>query len=182
MHKILICLMAIFCTTFSPSAAQSPYYSRNERTAEKLEILLDELDDGIYDADIRATERAYQKLRQTNKQCRNYHKAIQKLNNKLSSEQQKRYNEASRLFSDAAKDFLSELAPLMTRMKVSEYTWKYTWGINNFCQNGSDGKHADSLFKAEQKTLKEALQDCVAAHLDKIKAAQNKSATEQDFL
>lgn len=62
------------------------------------------------------------------------------------------------------------------------YTWKYTWGINNFCQYGADGKHADSLFKAEQKTLKEALQDCVAAHLDKIKAAQNKSATEQDFL
>lgn len=182
MNKLITCIVVVFLAALSPLAAQTYYVSESDRRAEKLELLLDELENGTYDADIHAVERAYQKLRKIDKQCSNYQKAIQRLNNNISSEQRKRYYEASRQFSEAAKNFRTELAPLMTRMKVSENTWLYTWGISNFCVYGTDGQYADSLFKTEKKTLKEALQDCIFAHLNKVKTTQKKSAAERDFL
>lgn len=57
----------------------STTYASTEETIEKLEILLEELEQGEHDAVIKTAEKSYSVVRKTEHQCANYHKALSRI-------------------------------------------------------------------------------------------------------
>lgn len=177
----------------------STTYASTEETIEKLEILLEELEQGEHDAVIKTAEKSYSVVRKTEHQCANYHKALSRIKSSSvegqkkkrsareytsyssssyyktdKSEQEKRYEESLRKFREQSADFSKSLAPVMVQLQVSEGTWKGTWGIEYFCSYGSFGEQS-TMFRCDEKTLKEALISCVKVHLEAAKTKRGKS-------
>lgn len=193
----LVFTAAVFAVVAAAPAAA--YYPSTDSTIEKVETMLNEINHGTHDKKLQKPDKAYEQLRKAHEQCCQYKKALDRLNgNSVKKQQEKkekekwgshyyssskstksdtasRYELSCRKFEEASKAFYAEIGPLMETLQVSENTWKYTWGIKNFCKYGTKDTGDKYLFKVEKKTFKEALIDCLEGHLEQLQNRKDKS-------
>lgn len=183
------------------SSYPSYHYTTTDETIEKVDTMLQEIENGAHDKKLHRMDKSYEQMRKAYEQYSRYKKALDRLNSNsvkkqqkqkaesvgtyythstknTKSEQEVRCEESRKKFCAAAADFKKELAPLMETMQISEYTWRHTWGIDCFCKGSKVDDGKEPLFNTEQKTFKEAFVDCLERYSERTKTKKAKA----DFL